>query len=119
MLWIFDDLPAGQLIVELLKKSGDSDDVGATDCSVENMARSAQTHVDLAREQRRDRQCPVGHDDVLQIQPMLLENTLLFGDPHRGDAVACHSSGKVSLYGGRMANERRKEDQASKDQESP
>jgi len=59
------------------------------------------------------------HDDVLQIEPMLLKNTLLLSDPHRGDTIARHSSGKISLYGGRMANAWRKEHQASKDQESP
>src|SRR4249920_3905079 len=99
---LFDFRPAGQCKVELLKKIGDADDVDATDGGVEDMSRSAQTHVDLAREQRGDRQCSVGHDDVLQIEPMLLKNTLLLSDPHRGDTVARHSPGKICFHASRM-----------------
>jgi hypothetical protein len=116
---LFDFRPAGQRKVELLKKIGDADDVDATDGGVEDVSRSAQPHVDLGREQRGDSQRAVGHDDILQIQPVLLEDTLLLGDPHRGDAVARHGSGKVSLYGSCIGEERRKKDHTNSDQHSP
>jgi hypothetical protein len=59
------------------------------------------------------------HDDVLQIEPMILKNTLLLSDPHRGDAVTRHSSGKICFHVSRMGEQRIKKDEANNDHELP